>query len=300
MSADHDTINLNTLLHRHPEIDLAYFDDSTIPATLHIFLDGLPGAKTPALKASLPHNPHVYHASPGFRTLIAPALPTYALSEWTTCQNEPIKLGTQLQPKGAPWVGTAGAPARWTDKAGVKHWGILSNWHVMSMGEYAAGHAQHQPDDTRPACAHLSEIAAVSPTGDNELDAALADSLINGKHSTAFELLGLGSLAEINTPARAGLNVTKVGRTTGQTNAVCKATNACVRVGYGDFTANFCGQDIYQHGSTPFSAAGDSGSLIVTAAQHSPVSLLFAGGGDLTIGNPIAKLVSKFNLFFHP
>ena len=37
----------------------------------------------------------------------------------------------------------------------------------------------------------------------------------------------------------------------------------------------------------PFSAPGDSGSLIVTQGGNQPVALLFAGGDGLTIGSPI-------------
>src|SRR5262249_49153795 len=45
-----------------------------------------------------------------------------------------------------------------------------------------------------------------------------------------------------------------------------------------------------------FSAAGDSGSLIVTQAAAQPVALLFAGSSTTTIANPISDVTSAFGV----
>ena len=45
-----------------------------------------------------------------------------------------------------------------------------------------------------------------------------------------------------------------------------------------------------------FSAPGDSGSLIVTQGGNQPVALLFAGDGQLTIGNPIIPVLQRFGV----
>ena len=45
-----------------------------------------------------------------------------------------------------------------------------------------------------------------------------------------------------------------------------------------------------------FSDGGDSGSLIVTQGGSKPVALLFAGGGGITIGNPIDDVLTRFGV----
>lgn len=45
-------------------------------------------------------------------------------------------------------------------------------------------------------------------------------------------------------------------------------------------------------GAAPFSAGGDSGSLIVDAVNKHPVGLLFAGGGVMTFANVIDDVLS--------
>ncbi len=52
------------------------------------------------------------------------------------------------------------------------------------------------------------------------------------------------------------------------------------------YQAHFVDQFSIPDGSVPFSASGDSGSLIVTPGSNQPVGLLFAGGDGLTIANP--------------
>lgn len=216
------------------------------------------------------------------------------------CQNEPISLGTQIQPNGAPWVGTAGCPVRWTNPQGKNQWGILSNWHVFAGGRYDVGHPQHQPTDSRPACATLSAYTAVLADQPNTTDAAIADALIDGYHTIAWSILELGKLNPEIAPAVVGNYFRKVGRTTGLTHAQCSAINAGVRVNYGDFEAIFLGQDVFDDVEGAFSAPGDSGSTIICDCNGGPSALLFAGGGNQTIGNPMELVAGKLNLFFDP
>jgi hypothetical protein len=93
--------------------------------------------------------------------------------------------------------------------------------------------------------------------------------------------------------------VSKRGRTTGLTHATCKATGAAVKVSYGSFTATFTGQAIFENPDKPFSAAGDSGSLILHTQSKMPTALLFAGNDKQTIGSPIGPIRDTFNLSFH-
>ena len=46
----------------------------------------------------------------------------------------------------------------------------------------------------------------------------------------------------------------------------------------------------------PFSAGGDSGSLIVDAVTGQPVALLFAGGLGQTFANPIDPILARFKV----
>lgn len=214
------------------------------------------------------------------------------------CQDEPVRLGTQIQPKNAPWVGTAGAPVTWVDPKRNRRYGILSNWHVMVDSPVVANHPQHQPTERFPAIAHLSDFTPVEPDQANQTDAAIADAEIDGLHSISLEIIGIGKPSPTTTDATPGLEVTKSGRTTGVTTAECSGVGAAVRVSYGDFTALFTDQDVFTSIGAPFSAAGDSGSLILSATGLRPTALLFAGGGNLTIGNPIRHVVEALNLTF--
>ena len=66
---------------------------------------------------------------------------------------------------------------------------------------------------------------------------------------------------------------------------------------FGDFCvqeARFAGQISISPG--PFSAPGDSGSLVVTQGGNEPVGLLFAGGDGLTIATPIDLVLQRFGV----
>ena len=60
--------------------------------------------------------------------------------------------------------------------------------------------------------------------------------------------------------------------------------------------AHFVNQFSIPAGSVPFSASGDSGSLVVATGSNNPVGLLFAGGDGLTIANPIDAVLQRFNV----
>jgi hypothetical protein len=88
--------------------------------------------------------------------------------------------------------------------------------------------------------------------------------------------------------------VTKSGRTTGVTTGLVIDTAGTITVGYGGSNvATFIEQVIVQDMTTPFSAGGDSGSLIMRQSDQKAVALLFAGGGTTTIGNHIALVLSS-------
>jgi len=217
----------------------------------------------------------------------------------TTCFNEPIPGGVQLQPAGQNWVGTLGAPCGFRDRDGNRRWGILSNWHVMCRKSCQVGDQQHQPIDAFPAIARLSDWSAVDPAAENTMDAAVADAMIAKFHTIDTQIRLIGPLADCIVEPQIDDQVCKVGRTTDKTCAVCTAVDACVRVGYGDFTAAFCEQAIFEPTNGPFSAPGDSGSLIVNTARNCATALLFAGNDQLTVGSPMPAIANRFSLTFN-
>ena len=138
----------------------------------------------------------------------------------------------------------------------------------------------------------------------NVVDAAIAE-VVPGAVKSNGRILGFG-LPDPR-PIRAVLNmpVRKSARTTGITNGRIVGLNAVVDVEYGvecgsttTFVARFVNQLVIQSTiSSPFSAAGDSGALIVTTANRPrPVGLLFAGNGTVTIANRIVAVLNTFGV----
>lgn len=238
------------------------------------------------------------HFIPPLKTLELQLPDVGPSNEFQFCQDEPIRLGTQIQPQAARWIGTAGCPCAWIDPAGKDHWGILSNWHVFNGGFFPIGTPQHQPLDTRPPCAHLAAFIAVDPAAENICDIAFADARIGAYHSISWSILELGELAPGIAPAVVGRTYVKVGRTTGFTHARCSAVDVTVRVAYGDFDALFIHQDLFEDIDESFSAPGDSGSAIICTLSNGASSLLFAGGGTLTVGNPMKLVQDCFPIRF--
>ncbi len=103
--------------------------------------------------------------------------------------------------------------------------------------------------------------------------------------------------------ASPGLIVGKSGRTTGLTQGRVTQIGVSVNVNYpGRGVALFRNQIAIQSvNSAPFSAGGDSGSLIWHwAAGMRPVGLLFAGGGGVTFANPIGSVLAALNIRLLP
>jgi hypothetical protein len=98
-------------------------------------------------------------------------------------------------------------------------------------------------------------------------------------------------------PYYVGQAVQKYGRTTQLTKGTIKAINGTFTVCYDSscsLNAKFIDQIVVGPGN--FSKAGDSGSLVVTNDSYAyPIGLLFAGGGGITIVNPIDDVLSSFS-----
>jgi hypothetical protein len=116
--------------------------------------------------------------------------------------------------------------------------------------------------------------------------------------NVAFYRTGTAPIA-----ATLGMIVGKSGRTTGLTQGRVTAIGVSVNVNFGGGrVALFRDQIAIQSvNSNPFSAGGDSGSLIwrwATGVQ--PVGLLFAGGGGTTFANVIGRVLSALAIRLLP
>jgi len=172
---------------------------------------------------------------------------------------------------------------------------MLSNNHVLANENKAKiGDAVLQPgayDGGRrgaDAVAELLGFVAIKPKMNNLVDAAVA-ALAADVAWDGATLTGIGTLAGVRTGMLVpGDRVRKVGRTTGVTHGVVTAIEVDdVVVRYERGEIGFDSQiEIESTDRRPFSAGGDSGSVIVDA-QDRACALLFAGsdqGGQNGLG----------------
>jgi hypothetical protein len=181
---------------------------------------------------------------------------------------------------------------------------ILSNNHILADSDQGhVGDDVSQPGLVDVNCnangaTIVGHLTAWPLLGTN-VDAALAQ-LVPGTMNTTGAIEGIGAPSTTTRTPTIGLAVEKSGRTSGVTTGSVQSVNASVSVryptscgGHRTFTILYLNQVVVTPGS--FSAAGDSGSLIVTNDSKcpQPVALLFAGSSTVTIANPIDEVISK-------
>jgi hypothetical protein len=113
------------------------------------------------------------------------------------------------------------------------------------------------------------------------------------------DICSIGPVTKRVTPTR-NLTVLKHGRTTGLTRGVITDVDADIQVNFPGFgVARFINTVVIRGlpPTSPFSAGGDSGSLIVDA-DHRACALLFAGSSaqDVTFANPLATVLSRLRV----
>lgn len=152
---------------------------------------------------------------------------------------------------------------------------------------------------TAPLCGHAPKnvdaaIAEIVP-GEVDLSGSILDLGPAGSTSIAAappsSIIGVPTLNE---------PVSKSGRTTGLTCSTIASIGGTFVIEYdatcGDaspaFASYFTGQIAIQGGS--FSAAGDSGSLVVDTNTARPVALLYGGSPTDTVANPIQDVIAAF------
>jgi hypothetical protein len=203
---------------------------------------------------------------------------------------------------------------------------ILGNNHVLARTDLApkpiagqVGEAIIQPGlvDTSTCTstgtqtvANLSDFYNLETGTGTKIDAAIAQ-VIPGNVDPNGNILYLGApdANGVPTPAppHGGTGVTatlampvaKSGRATGLTcsTVLAVAVNTSVQYQRGCgtgtmFSVSYTNQVDIASGS--FSAAGDSGSLVVSQANADPVALMYAGSDTDTVGNPVSDVLNFF------
>jgi len=169
---------------------------------------------------------------------------------------------------------------------------VLSNNHVLAaVNSGKPGDLILQPGPFDGGVFPSDAVAALErfepivfgKAGYNVVDAAVARPLHN--RNVVASIIGIIMPTGVG-QALVGTSVIKVGRTTQISTGRVIATNATVTVFYGS-----PGVALYRHQilTTPMSAGGDSGSLLMNRSLNA-VGLLFAGSSQITIHNHIADV----------
>jgi hypothetical protein len=223
--------------------------------------------------------------------LKAPGKPTPSFDPTEWC-GRPVFIGVSTGNAGECSAGTIGC--RLTGGY------ALSNNHVFALENAALpGSIILQPGLYDTKCAYdsinyLGRLHSAVPiifsnTASNEVDAAVAHVGDDVGRSTPPGGYGIPKSQPVD--ASLNMQVQKYGRTTKLTANRVRGLNATILVQYDSGVARFVHQIMI--GGGHFSAAGDSGSLIVTQATRNPVGLLFAGGYGATFANPIVRVLEE-------
>jgi hypothetical protein len=186
---------------------------------------------------------------------------------------------------------------------------VLSNNHVLAASDAAQlGDPVLQPGPTDGGDAGdrigtLTAFERFPAAGAGLVDAAVA-ALHEGVEADPGGLPGgpLDGVVTASADIDPDVEVEKVGRTTGHTRGRISAVEVDgVAVQYDDAVHVFDDQVEIEGLTAPFSAGGDSGSVIWRSADRSPLALLFAGsdgggraGGGVTFANPLATVLDTF------
>lgn len=140
---------------------------------------------------------------------------------------------------------------------------------------------------------HKVKVVKENLQATNYVDAALAKPII--LDDVDKEILDIGYVTGYVDYA-INMAVHKTGRTTEHTSGTINLVNATVRVNYGGSKiATFEDQLI----AGAMSQGGDSGSLLVSENGNKAVGLLFAGSSQITIFNPITRVMESLNIKFN-
>lgn len=178
---------------------------------------------------------------------------------------------------------------------------ILSNNHILAktnVGQLGDVIMQPGPKDataTSPArrIASLTDYEPLRFDGSvNHIDAAIA--AVDDAVNVDPNIMAVGR--HVNPPVAVlpEHSVAKHGRTTGLTFGTVVDISFDGVVDFEGRTAYFEDQIVIVGDNGPFSAGGDSGSLILDSPGSHPIGLLFAGDYHFTLANPIHSVLNRF------
>jgi hypothetical protein len=179
---------------------------------------------------------------------------------------------------------------------------ILSNNHVLAdENKLPLGSPIFQPgflDAGNPPnngrIARLTKFVPLVPGVMNKVDCAIAALDSNNVATNSVLFIGPPTGRK---RAQIDMIVHKFGRTTGFTVGRVTSVETDVSVQYEAGIVSFEDQIIIQGlNSNPFSAAGDSGSLILERSTNRAVGLLFAGSSSHTIANHIDDVLQALGV----
>lgn len=249
-------------------------------------------------------------------TLALAALPALADSgpEHQVPQSPPIKMGTS---GGSAddlnrFFCCSGTLGSLIERDGVIY--ILSNNHVLARaGAAVIGEKDIQPGLADIQCnASQATVVGTFPGNLVPLGTANVDIGLSKADTTVVDTTG--AILDVGPPCTAtqdpaiGMAVMKSGRTTGLTQGTVQAIDLSVRIQYQPscghgrkFNISYTNQVAIAPGPAgPFSAGGDSGSLILSDdGTPNPVALLYAGSSTVTVGNPVGDVVSALTAGGH-
>ena len=183
---------------------------------------------------------------------------------------------------------------------------ILSNNHVLADSNNACpGDRVIQPGGIDGGTSPTHDIATLHPykaidfSGEaNDIDAAIAHVGDATQTLVRSEIIDLGTPSSTVGAASLGQVVRKSGRTTEHTRGVVEDISGDFWVSYGDKSAWFEDQIVVKRlDEGPFTAPGDSGSLIVEEQTLKPVALLFAGNDfGITLANRVNLVLDYYGV----
>lgn len=160
---------------------------------------------------------------------------------------------------------------------------------VLQQGPYDGG-------TLKETCGKLHTIIPLFSNKKNFVDACFIESTVE----TIGSVFGLNCFPKEIVPRsqiKLGMEVTKQGRTTGTRLGYIDMTEVELPVWYDDYLLQFKNQIVVKSkDGRSFSEGGDSGSLILTMDGRA-LALLFAGGPNDTIGNPMYVVESEFQAY---
>jgi hypothetical protein len=194
-------------------------------------------------------------------------------------------------------AGTFGAVV--LDNAGTIY--VLSNNHVLAdENRLPLGSPIYQPGLLDGGNVNTDQIAIltrfvplVGPGGVNRVDCAIAKA--TPQNIVSRDILYIGPLSG-SAAAAIGMQVHKFGRTTDYRTGHITSIDTDVKVTYDIGTILFQNQIIVVGNAGAFSAAGDSGSLILEVSSRRAIGLLFAGSSTHTIANHIADVLASLQV----